>query len=244
MEIKYNRTGKDRKALVDAVSDIVGEPAVYLGTPTFAYKIGDWYTVTKNGNLDIFDRADSEEVENLIEQLDKLGFTAEQQDEIELVILGVDEGSDEPEGFSIGMPISELSDKPFSEDTLDKFNHIVEVKRELFQKALGTTSELITEREEDTLWFDWFDRMIDNKHLEIYSTFIKALYRFAENAKRVNVSQKEVENEKFTMRTFLNRIGLSGDEHKLLRKELMKNLSGNSAFRYGKSDSKNGGEKE
>ena len=27
-------------------------------------------------------------------------------------------------------------------------------------------------------------------------------------------------------------------------KELMKNLSGNSAFRYGKSDSKNGGEKE
>ena len=107
MEIKYNRTGKDRKALVDAVSDIIGEPVVYLGTPTFAYKIGDWYTVTKNGNLDIFDRADSEEVENLIEQLDKLGFTAEPRDEIELVILGVDEGSDEPEGFSIGMPISE-----------------------------------------------------------------------------------------------------------------------------------------
>ena len=149
MEIKYNRTGKDRKALVDAVSDIVGEPAVYLGTPTFAYKIGDWYTVTKDGNLDIFDRADSEEVENLIEQLDKLGFTAEPRDEIELVILGVEEGSDEPEGFSIGMPISELSDKPFSEDTLDKFNHIVEVRRELFQKALGTTSELITEREEE-----------------------------------------------------------------------------------------------
>lgn len=41
----------------------------------------------------------------------------------------------------------------------------------------------------------------------------KNVYRFAENAKRVNVSQKAVENEKFTMRTFLNRIGLSGDEH-------------------------------
>ena len=233
MEIKYNKTGKDRKAFVNAVSDIIGEPAGYLATPTFAYKKGDWYTVTKDGNLDIFDRADSEEVENLIEQLDKLGFTAEPQDEVELVILGVDEGSDEPEGFSIGMPINELSDKPFSEDTLCRFNDIVAGKRELFQKAFGTTSELITEREEDTLWFDWFDRMIDNEHLEIYSTFIKALYRFAENAKRVNVSQKEVENEKFTMRTFLNRIGLSGDEHKLLRKELMKNLSGNSAFRYG-----------
>lgn len=233
MEIKYNRTGKDRKAFVDAISSIIGEPAVYLGTPTFEYKIGDWYTVTKDGNLDVFDRADSEEVENLIEQLDKLGFIAEPRDEVELVILGVDEGSDEPEGFSIGMPISELSDKPFSEDTLCRFNDIVSSKRTLFQKALGTTSELITEREEDTLWFDWFDRMIDKERMELYCTFIKALYRFAENAKRVNVSNKEIENEKFTMRTFLNRIGLSGDEHKVLRKELMKNLSGNSAFRYG-----------
>lgn len=91
-----------------------------------------------------------------------------------------------------------INGEPMFVGTLDRFNDIVSSKRTLFQKALGTTSELITEREEDTLWFDWFDRMIDNKHLELYSTFIKALYRFAENAKRVNVSQKEVENEKFT----------------------------------------------
>lgn len=233
MEIKYNRTGNDRKALVDAVSSIIGEPAVYLGTPTFAYKIGDWYTVTRDGNLGIFDRADSEKVENLIEQLDKLGFTAEPFDKVELVIPGVDEGSDAPEGFSIGLQISELSDKPFSEDTLTRFNDIVSSKKALFQKALGTSSELVTEREEDTLWFDWFDRMIDNEHMEIYVTFIKALYKFAEQAKRVNVSRNEIENEKFAMRTFLNRIGLTGPEHKALHKELMKNISGNSAFRYG-----------
>lgn len=41
------------------------------------------------------------------------------------------------------------------------------------------------------------------------------------------------QNEKFAMRTFLNRIGLTGPEHKALHKELMKNISGNSAFRYG-----------
>ena len=75
--------------------------------------------------------------------------------------------------------------------------------------------------------------MIDNEHLELYTTFIKALYKFAENAKRVNISHKEIENEKFAMRTFLNRIGLSGAEHKQLRKTLLKNLIGNSAFRYG-----------
>ena len=223
MEIKYNRTGKDRKSLVDVISKIVGEPAVYLGTPTFAYKIGDWYTVTKDGNLDILDRADYEEVESLIEQLDKLGFTAEPIDEID----------DEQIGFSIGMPANEISDKPFSENTLCRFNELVASKQSLFQKSLGTTRELITKYEDNELWFDWFDRMIDNEHLELYTTFIKALYKFAENAKRVNISHKEIENEKFAMRTFLNRIGLSGAEHKQLRKTLLKNLIGNSAFRYG-----------
>lgn len=104
MEVKYSR--KDRKAFVTAISEIIDEPAAYLGTPTFEYKIGTWYTVTKDGNLGISDRADSEEVDFLIEQLDKLGFTAERQDEVELVILGVDEDSDAPEGFSIGIQIS------------------------------------------------------------------------------------------------------------------------------------------
>ena len=50
---------------------------------------------------------------------------------------------------------------------------------------------------------------------------------------RVNTKDKPVDNEKFAMRTFLNRIGLSGMEYKPLRKELMRNLSGDGAFRYG-----------
>lgn len=52
----------------------------------------------------------------------------------------------------------------------------------------------------------------------------------AEKAVRVNTKDKPVDNEKFAMRTFLNRIGLSGMEYKPLRKELMRNLSGDGAF--------------
>lgn len=230
MVIKYNV--QDRRKFADTISGIIGERSVYLRTPSFAYKIGEWYTVTKEGNLDIFDRADSEEVENLIEQLDKLGFIAEPSDKNETVLSGSEVFSDELIGFSIVIPLNKLSDKPFSENTLDKFNDIVAGKKALFQKALGTTTELLVERKEDSLQFNWFDRVIDNKHLNMYITLIKALYKFAENAKRVNVSHKEIENEKFTMRTFLNRIGLSGKEHKELRKELLKSLSGNCAFRY------------
>ena len=58
----------------------------------------------------------------------------------------------------------------------------------------------------------------------------------AEKAVRVNIKDKPVDNEKFAMRTFLNRIGLSGIEYKPLRKELMRNLSGDGAFRYGRPE--------
>jgi hypothetical protein len=237
MEIKYNATGVDKKTLVKVISEITGITAKYQRTPTFSYAIGDWYTVTRDGNLDICDRADSEEVESLLEQLEKRGFTAEHSpDEVEMELIGVDEYESEEVGFSIGIPISEITDKPCTENIIENLNAIVASKKSLFQKAIGTTSELPIFWEEDTLWFDWFDSFVDQDHLEIYTAFIKALYKMAESAKRVTAKEKPIDNEKFAMRTFLNRIGLSGAEHKTLRKELMKNLSGNSAFRYGNTE--------
>ena len=56
----------DRKPLVKAISEFTGADAVYLRTPTHAYRI-DYFTVTREGNLEFDDRADSEEIENLLE---------------------------------------------------------------------------------------------------------------------------------------------------------------------------------
>ena len=102
-----------------------------------------------------------------------------------------------------------------------------------FQKAVGTDKELKVEWNKDEIWFDWFDSVIPNEKLGLYISLFKALYQMAEKAVRVNTKDKPVDNEKFAMRTFLNRIGLSGMEYKPLRKELMRNLSGDGAFRYG-----------
>lgn len=43
----------------------------------------------------------------------------------------------------------------------------------------------------------------------------------------------QAENERFAMRTYLNRIGFIGDEFKNCREHLCQNLSGNSAWRFG-----------
>ncbi|MGN0107606.1 MAG: virulence protein [Hominilimicola sp.] len=238
MEIKYNLTGADRKALVKAVSDIVGEPSKYLGAPSFAYQIGDWYTITRNGTLEISEYADSEQVERLREKLYEQGFEAE--NDAGLIITETDSEDEDFEsktvGYSIGLPIVKLSDKPCSDKIIANLKAIIAGKMTLFQKAVGTDKELKVEWDRDTIWFDWFDEMQDAEKAEYYFIFFKALYQMAEKAVRVTAKEKPVENEKFAMRTFLNRIGLSGKEYKPLRKELMKNLSGDGAFRYGRPE--------
>lgn len=74
MTIYYN--AQDRKPLVKAISEFTGADAVYMRTPTYAYRI-DYFTVTREGNLEFDDRADSEEIEKLLEFLSERGFTAD-----------------------------------------------------------------------------------------------------------------------------------------------------------------------
>ena len=76
MKINYNRTGADRKPLIAAIASITGAEAKYLGAPSFAYQV-DYFTIDRNGAITFDDRADSEEVENLVERLASMGFEAE-----------------------------------------------------------------------------------------------------------------------------------------------------------------------
>lgn len=52
MTIYYK--AQDRKPLVKAISEFTGADAIYLRTPTYAYRI-DYFTVTREGNLEFDD---------------------------------------------------------------------------------------------------------------------------------------------------------------------------------------------
>jgi hypothetical protein len=69
MTIRYNITGKDRKALVTALAETLGQPSKYQGAPSMAYTVGD-YTVDRAGTLSGPDHLDLELI------LHDLGFKA------------------------------------------------------------------------------------------------------------------------------------------------------------------------
>lgn len=215
MEIKFNCIGAERKKLAQAISEIIGTPAEYQYMPTCAYTIGDFYTVTKDGNLEIADKADSKEVDNLIEQLVSRGYDVPQDDE--------------GNGITVQIPI-----KLIDERTINRLKRIIENKGELFKKAFKTDNLDIIKTDEK-VEFPWFIAEQDGD-ADAYCTFISMLCDFAKNQRRINNKPDTSDNPKYAFRCFLLRLGFIGAEYKSTRKVLLRNLSGSSAFRNGGAD--------
>ena len=221
MTIYYN--AQDRKPLVKAISEFTGADAVYMRTPTYAYRI-DYFTVTREGNLEFDDRADSEEIEGLLEFLAERGFIAGNADTSKEVPADADSTEhSEPVGLTVEVPLEGTA--------VDNLTKLLEAKGRLIRRALAVES-LPIEVTDSTVRFPWFaDCGADE--CKAYTHFISALCELAANAKRVTAKEKETDNDKYAFRCFLLRLGFIGSEYKAERKILLRNLTGSSAFRNG-----------
>lgn len=223
MTIYYN--AQDRKPLVKAISEFTGADAVYMRTPTYAYRI-DYFTVTREGNLEFDDRADSEEIEGLLEFLAERGFIAGNADTSGEVPADTDSAEySEPVGLTVEVPL----DGP----AVGYLTKLLEAKGRLIRKALAVDS-LPIEVTDNTVKFPWFVECSADE-CKAYTHFVSALCELAANAKRVTDKEKETDNDKYAFRCFLLRLGFIGSEYKEERKILLRNLTGSSAFRNGGS---------
>ena len=207
MTIAFHLTGEKRKALVKAISEILEIPAEYQYMPTCAYKIGECYTVTKEGNLEISDSADSKETEYLMEELKNRGYNIPTENRL-----------------TVQMPADF-----FDEHTLGNLQQICENKATLFKAAFQTDSLDIIPSDEK-VEFPWF-KVEQDGDADACCTFISMLCEFAKNQSRINRKPDTSDNPKYTMRCFLIRLGMVGAEFKTARKVILRNLTGNSAFR-------------
>lgn len=232
MRIEFHRTGAERKALVTAIGEILEARPKYKGMPSAAYEI-DYYTVTKDGTLEFDDRTDSEEVENLLEQLADRGIVAAPAEMAQAWLNARAEelskaSETEPQEANVGLTV----EIPLDKVSLGNLTKLLEAKGKLIRKALGI-SELSIEILEDRVAFPWFEELPNSDAVKAYTHFISALCEMSRNAKRVTATEKSVENEKYAFRCFLLRLGFIGSEYKAERKILLKNLTGSSAFKDG-----------
>ena len=231
MRIEFHRTGAERKALVTAIGEILEVRPQYKGMPSAAYEI-DYFTVTKDGTLLFDDRADSEEVERVLEAIAAAGFECEPQDcgeqpSREETKEAAESADIAPQGEPVGLTV----EFPLDKVAVGNLTKLLDAKGNLIRKALGIT-DLHIEVLDDRVAFPWFAQ-VDADSSAAYTHFISALCEMSRNAKRVTATEKPVENEKYAFRCFLLRLGFIGSEYKAERKILLKNLTGSSAFKDG-----------
>jgi hypothetical protein len=268
MTINFNVSGKDRKALVQALSDLTCSEPEYAGAPTFAYKVGD-YTVGKNGVVDCPDTAQPEAVALLIDKLKGRGFTPEKvEDEVPASVaakspdVAPEAAEDaqldsEAKAPASGQEAPDVGEDPVEEDApVDNNRLTIRIPRDkLADDALARLKVMVKNKEalfkralltdalpinatEDEVSFPWFKLTGVDGEAEAYAQFITALCQMAREQKRVLDKPYDGDNDRFAMRIFMVRLGMKGAEFALARKLMMQHLSGNSGWRYEDASSK------
>lgn len=236
MELNYNVKGDRRKQLVKALEDILGTKSVYMGVPTFAYRIGG-VIVDRDGTI-TSEGTSTEVFKNIAIALSLRGFEPEGGlEQADVRVEGekatiVDSGaydSDASTSLEIQMPR-----EMFTGNGIENLKKLIHAKGDLIKKAIGT-DDLTINISEETIGFPWFPLKGDVDEVEHHEKFIEALCSMAINQKRVTAKAVKIENEKYDFRCFLLRLGFIGDDHRAFRRYYLRNLSGNAAFKRVKS---------
>ena len=202
--MKINLQNKKRKELADHIGEVLGVIPHYLGVPTCNYQIGDCI-LECDGTLIIPSNIDSTALLNHLNEHDW--------------------ESEETDCLTISIPRDTLPDEKIA-----VLEQIIAGKAELLKKAIGTDTFAI-QVSKDSISFPWFPLTQDSDEVRAYTELITKLCEMANRQKRTG-AVKETDNEKYTFRCFLLRLGMIGAEYKTTRKILLRNLTGNSAFRY------------
>ncbi|QGT99517.1 hypothetical protein SYNTR_0924 [Candidatus Syntrophocurvum alkaliphilum] len=244
----------DRKQIVKRMEDHFKVKAKYLYLPTYAYEIttdDETYTISKEGKI-----VTAAGLEMKLEEVLNKAVTEPFEETIEttaLKTLAVDE-TKENLGFKIDISLEGHSGR-----TLRNLINMIYSKQDLIKKSIGLIDNIVEDdlvadiniAKAETIQEFKLDIKPLETNIEIDDESITfnlpqtpkdegvAIQLFnlidakSKNQKHVVFNAKPTDNEKYTFRTWLLRLGMIGDEYKEARKVLLKNLSGNAAFRQG-----------
>lgn len=240
----------DRKEMVKRLGEFLEVKPKYLGVPTFAYVIvteDETYTIDRQGTItdSSGDVKNYNEIVNPPEPRKNLESAAALElDGIEITLPLAGHTGNTLRNI-INMLYSKqhlimmafesnepLMDEAFPEDLSEKKTETIGN----FQKALEEighekTPNLAFDFENETITIKLAAQSLDSEKVAAFQDLIAFIERNAKKQKRATFKQSQVENPKYSFRTWLIRLGMNGPEYKTTRKVLLKNLSGSAAYR-------------
>ena len=243
----------ERREMVQAISERLGSPAVYLRTPTCAYRIGG-LTVERDGSI-ISD--DDTLLEALRPMLIERGWLTDA--EASVAKTEPTEQDSKITQMELSFPVEDWTVPQLKNflHTLYSNQHIL--RRMMQSDALYIDRQMMERLDEAQTPAD-FEALLadglatgllkgcriqdgrftleairddrDPARWQVYATLLSAILEHAKAAKRVFLrADADPENEKYRANSFLMRLGFGGPEHKPLRHVLLGHLNGYAAFR-------------
>ena len=239
--------------MVQAISKRLGSPAVYLRTPTYAYRIGG-LTVERDGSI-ISD--DDALLEALRPMLIERGWLTDA--EASVTKTEPTEQDSEITQMELSFPVEDWTVPQLKNflHTLYSNQHIL--RRMMQSDALYIDRQMMERLDEAQTPADLEAQLADGlatgllkgcriqdgrftleaiqddrdpARWQVYATLLCAILEHAKAAKRVFLrADADPENEKYRGNSFLMRLGFGGPEHKPLRHVLLGHLNGYAAFR-------------
>ena len=243
----------ERREMVQAISERLGNPAVYLRTPTCAYRIGG-LTVERDGSI-ISD--DDALLEALRPMLIERGWLTDA--EASVTKTEPTEQDSEITQMELSFPVEDWTVPQLKNflHTLYSNQHIL--RRMMQSDALYIDRQMMERLDEAQTPADLEARLADGlatgllkgcriqdgrftleaiqddrdpARWQVHATLLNAMLKHAKAAKRVFLkADANPENEKYRANSLLTRLGLGGPEHKELRRVLMAHLNGYAAFK-------------
>ena len=249
----------ERREMVQAISERLGSPAVYLRTPTCAYRIGG-LTVERDGSIASDDEALLETLRPMLMERGWLtDAAADSEAEAPAAKTEPTEQDSEITQMELSFPVEDCTVPQLKNllHTLYSNQHVL--RRMMESDALYIDRQLAERLDEAQTPDDLEARLADGVAAEtlkgcriqdgkftfeailderdptrwqVYGTLLGAILQHAKAAKRVFLkADADSENEKYRANSLLTRLGFGGTEHKALRRALTGHLNGYAAFK-------------
>lgn len=233
----------DRKELVAAIENISGKMK-YQGPPTFSYK-NEVATVLRDGTLVVEDLEGSREMllelasQKLIDdswnedrEVLAISLPLEKHTGLSLInLVSIFYTKAELINKAIGAPRAFEINERFIETIMEEPPQTAEEFISLWEECGSDNMTKGIDFYEGKITFTGFSVTEDSDWVKAYTELAAAINKLALESKYIKVKKEPIENEKYSFRVWLVRIGFGGNEYKTSRKLLLKNLSGHTAFR-------------
>ena len=194
------------------------------------YSFGSAFIINRFGDIEFADTLADASIERLIDRLAEQGYRGIRHINPEPTTELQNENRRQVDEHMHTISIERTL---FTDEAINNLSKLLEAKCALIKKALGIES---TGFEIDSAFvrFRWLNDKSSVEERFYTEQFVRKLCEFCISCKRINAKPRDVENEKYAMRTFCNRIGMAGQEYKGARKMLMANLDGDAAWKNGR----------